>query len=161
MHHFTVQQLCGPQAVRCLAENAASMLEMHYSAFCRLLSIDPTLPDKYLWNPSDFGYQITRRRNFFRNYDDFESIHSPTLVCGDHFGPLLRQNGETVPFALLLRGTRFPMESYEPLGHYINLMRWSGTMIFGMARLTLPNLWRSAPRTFLNVNGKLSSPSFP
>ena len=79
------------------------MLEMHYSAFCRLLSIDLTLPDKYLWNPSDFGYQITRRRNFFRNYDDVESIHSPTLVFGDHFGPLLRQNGETVAFAPLLR----------------------------------------------------------
>ena len=29
---FTVQQLCGPQAVRFLAENAASMLEMHYRA---------------------------------------------------------------------------------------------------------------------------------
>ena len=37
---FTVQQLCGPQAVRFLAENAASMLEMHYRAFCRLLNID-------------------------------------------------------------------------------------------------------------------------
>ena len=71
---FTVQQLCGPQAVRFLAENAASMLEMHYRAFCRLLNIDPTPSDKYLWNPSDFGYQITRRRNFFRNFDDVESI---------------------------------------------------------------------------------------
>ena len=35
-------------------------------------------------------------------------------------------------------GTRFPMESYEPLGHYINRMLWFGTMIFGMARLILP-----------------------
>ena len=32
---FTVQQLCGPSAVRFVAENAASMLEMHYKAFCR------------------------------------------------------------------------------------------------------------------------------
>ena len=80
---FTVQQLCGPQAVRFLAENAASMLEMHYRAFCKLLNIDPMRPDKYLWNPSDFGYQITRRRNFFRNFDDVESIPSPTLVFGD------------------------------------------------------------------------------
>ena len=40
---FTVQQLCGPQAVRFLAENAASMLEMHYRAFCKLLNI--------LWRP--------------------------------------------------------------------------------------------------------------
>ena len=100
---FTVQQLCGPQAVRFLAENAASMLEMHYRAFCKLLNIDPMPPDKYLWNPSDFGYQITRRRNFFRNFDDVESIPSPTLVFGDHFGPLLRQNGDMIPLAPLLR----------------------------------------------------------
>ena len=89
---FTVQQLCGPQAVRFLAENAASMLEMHYRAFCRLLNIDVMPPDKYLWNPSDMGYQITRRRNFFRNFDDVEGIPSPTLIFGDQFGPLLRQN---------------------------------------------------------------------
>ena len=44
---FTVQQLCGPKAVRFLAENAASMLEMHYRAFCKLLNIDP-MPPKYL-----------------------------------------------------------------------------------------------------------------
>ena len=100
---FTVQQLCGPQAVRFLAENAASMLEMHYRAFCRLLDIDLMPSDKYLWNPSDFGYQITRRRNFFRNFNDVESIPSPALIFGDQFGPLLRQNGETIPFAPLLR----------------------------------------------------------
>ena len=58
---FTVQQLCGPQAVRFLAENAASMLEMHYRAFCRL------------------------------------------LIFGDQFGPLLRQDGEVIPLAPLLR----------------------------------------------------------
>ena len=100
---FTVQQLCGPQAVRFLAENAASMLEMHYRAFCRLLNIDVMPPDKYLWNPSDKGYQITRRRNFFRNFDDVEGIPSPTLIFGDQFGPLLRQNEEVIPLAPLLR----------------------------------------------------------
>ena len=100
---FTVQQLCGPQAVRFLAENAASMLEMHYKAFCKLLNIDPMPPDKYLWNPSNFGYQVTRRRNFFRNFEDVESIPSPTLVFGDRYGPLLRPNGDTIPFAPLLR----------------------------------------------------------
>ena len=100
---FTVQQLCGPQAVRFLAENAASMLEMHYKAFCRLLNIDVMPPDKYLWNPSYMGYQITRRRNFFRNFDDVEGIPSPTVIFGDQFGPLLRQNGEVIPLAPLLR----------------------------------------------------------
>ena len=100
---FAVQQLCGPQAVRFLAENAASMLEMHYRVFCRLLNIDVMPPDKYLWNPSDMGYQITRRRNFFRNFDDVEGIPPPTLIFGDQFGPLLRQNGEVIPLAPLLR----------------------------------------------------------
>ena len=62
------------------------MLDIHYRAFCKLLNIDPKPPDKYLWNLSNFGYQITRRRNFFRNFDDVESILSPTLVFGDHYG---------------------------------------------------------------------------
>ena len=100
---FTVQQLCGPQAVRFLAENAASMLGIHYQAFCRLLNIEPDPPDKYLWNPSDFGYPLTRRRNFFRNFDDVESIVSPAPVFDDHFGPLLKPNGDLVPLAPLLR----------------------------------------------------------
>ena len=59
--------------------------------------------DKYLWNPSDMGYQIARRRNFFRNFDDVEGIPFPTLTFGDQFGPLLRQNGEAIPFVPLLR----------------------------------------------------------
>ena len=79
------------------------MLEMHYRAFCKLLNIDPMPPDKYLWNPSAFGYQITRRRNFFRNFEDVERIATPTSVFGDHFGPLLRPNGDTIPLAPLLR----------------------------------------------------------
>ena len=121
------------QAVRFLAENVASMLEMHYRAFCRLLNIDLTPPDKYLWNLSDIGYQIARRRNFFRNFDDVEGIPSPTLIFGDHFGPLLRQNGEMIPL-----GIRFPTESCGRLGHYISHMHWFGTMPFGMARPTSP-----------------------
>ena len=135
---FTVQQLCGPQAVRFLAENAASMLEMHYRAFCKLLNIDPTFPDKYLWNPVDFGYQITRRRNFFRNFDDVESIPSPTLVFGDHFGPLLRQNGEIIPLAPLLR-TRDTLPNgiiraswtlYQPHALVWNYDYWGGKANF-------------------------------
>ena len=57
-------------------------------------------PEKYLWNPSDFGCQITRRRNFFPNFDDVESIHSSILVFG---APLLKPNGDMIPLALLLR----------------------------------------------------------
>ena len=134
------------------------MLEMHYRAFCKLLNIDPTSPDKYLWNPSDFGYQITRRRNFFRNFDDVEEIPSPALVFGDHLGPLLRQNGEMIPLASLLR-TRDTLltESYGRLGYYISRMLCFGTLPFGMERLPLRQKWRLEPRIFLDVNG---NPSF-
>ena len=97
---FAVQQACGPQAVRFSVENAASMLDIHYKAFCKLLNIAPMPPEKYLWNPYDFGYQITRKRNFFRN---FESIRARSSFFGKSYGPLLRENGDWTPFAPLLR----------------------------------------------------------
>ena len=137
---FTVQQLCGPQAVRFLAENAASMLDIHYRAFCKLLNIDPEPPDKYLWNPSNFGYQITRRRNFFRNFDDVESILSPTLVFGDHYGPLLRPNGDIIPLAPLLR-TRDTLPNgiiraswtlYQPHALVWDYAYWNGKDVFAL-----------------------------
>ena len=155
---FTVQQLCGPQAVRFLAENAASMLEMHYRAFCKLLNIDPMPPHKYLWNPSKFGYQVTRRRNFFRNFDDVENILSPTLVFGDQYGPLLRPNGDTIPLAPLLR-TRDTLPNgiiraswtlYQP-----HALVW---VLTGMERVFLPQKWLLEPITFPDANG---NPSFP
>ena len=68
VHHFHSTATMWFSGIRFLGENAASMLEMHYRAFCKLLNIDPTSPDKYLWNPSDFGYQITRRRIFFSKF---------------------------------------------------------------------------------------------
>ena len=76
VHHFSrYSNYVVLKAVRFLAENAASMLEMHYRAFCKLLNIDSDVTlTSTLWNPSDFGYQITRRRNFFRNFDDVEEI---------------------------------------------------------------------------------------
>ena len=91
-----------------------------------------------LWNPSDFGYQITRRRNFFRNFDDVENIPSPTLVFGDHFGPLLRQNGEMIPLAPLLR-TRDTLPNgimraswtlYQPHALVWNYAFWNGKANF-------------------------------
>ena len=135
-----MQQLCGPQAVRFLAENAASMLDIHYRAFCKLLNIDPKPPDKYLWNPSNFGYQITRRRNFFRNFDDVESILSPTLVFGDHYGPLLRPNGDIIPLAPLLR-TRDTLPNgiiraswtlYQPHALVWDYAYWNGKDMFAL-----------------------------
>ena len=128
----------GPLGFRFLAENAASMLEMHYRAFCKLLNIDPMPPDKYLWNPSNFGYQVTRRRNFFRNFDDVESTPSPTLVFGDQYGPLLRPNGDTIPLAPLLR-TRDTLPNgiiraswtlYQPHALVWNYAYWNGKVNF-------------------------------
>ena len=100
---FAIQQLCGPGAVRFLAENAASMLEFHYLAFCKLLNINPEPSDGYLWNPASIGYEITRRRNFFRNFNDCERITSPTRVFGKEYGPLIKRTGELIPLAPLLR----------------------------------------------------------
>ena len=114
------------------------LLEMHYLAFCKLLNIDPMPPDKYLWKRTNFGYQVTRRRNFFRNFDDVEEIPSPALVFGDHFGPLLRQNGEMIPLAPLLR-TRDTLPNgiiraswtlYQPHALIWNYAFWNGKANF-------------------------------
>ena len=130
---FTVQQLCGPQTIRFLAENAASMLEIHYRAFCKLLNIGPEPPDNTFGIPP-----ITRRRNLFRNFDDVESILSPTWVFGHHYGPLLRANGDIVPLAPLLRTRdtlpnrviRVSWTLYQPHALVWDYAYWNGKEMF-------------------------------
>ena len=76
----TMQQLVFPAAVRYLVENGASMQQIHLDAFCRLLRLPPDQHGRYVWDPCDFGFQITRRRNYFRNFDDVEDSargHTP------------------------------------------------------------------------------------
>ena len=86
---YALQRLLGPAAVMYLVENAASMLQIHLDSFCQLLGLPVDQHGRYMWDPWDFGFQITRKRNFFRNYDDVEDIEFPTLVFGQEFGPLM------------------------------------------------------------------------
>ena len=98
-----MQRLVGPTAVRYLVENAASMLQIHLDAFCQLLRIPVDHHGRYVWDPCDFGFEVTRRRNYFRNFDDIEEIGIPTRVFESEVGPLIDQAGKCIPFAPLLR----------------------------------------------------------
>ena len=98
-----MQRLVGPTAVRYLVENAASMLQIHLDAFCQLLRIPVDYHGRYVWDPCDFGFEVTRRRNYFRNFDDIEEIGIPTRVFESEIGPLIDQAGKCIPFAPLLR----------------------------------------------------------
>ena len=100
---YTVQIAAGPAAVRFLVENAGSMQKMHLEAFCKLLSL-PLMHDRdYIWDPAQYGYLITRCRNFFRNYSDKEPVGPPPAVFNDRIGPLVDSSGRSIPFAPLLR----------------------------------------------------------
>ena len=120
---YAMQRLVGAEAVRYLVENAASMLQIHLDAFCRLLGLPVDQKGRYVWDPWDFGFQITRRRNYFRNFDDTEEIGSPTQVFDHNYGPLVDQSGNNVPFAPLLR-TRESLP-YGPLERPADLGRTS------------------------------------
>ena len=138
---YAMQQLAGPAAVRYLVENAASMLQIHLDAFCQLLGLPLDQHGRYIWDPWDFGFQITRRGNFFRNFDDIEDIELPTLVFGHDFGPLVDQCGNNVPFAPLLRTRevlpygmlRSSWTLYQPHALVWNYAFWNGRTSFGKA----------------------------
>ena len=57
-----MQRLVGTEAVRYLAENAASMLQIHLDAFCRLLGLPVDQKRRYGWDPWDFGGCWTAKR---------------------------------------------------------------------------------------------------
>ena len=57
----------------------------------------------YIWDPAQYGYLITRCRNFFRNYGDKEPFDPPPVVFSDRIGPLVDSSGRSIPFAPLLR----------------------------------------------------------
>ena len=133
-----LQRLLGPAAVRYLVENAASMLQIHLDSFCQLLGLPLDQHGRYIWDPWHFGFQITGKRNFFRNYDDIEDIESPMLVFGPDFGPLIDQDGNNVPFAPLLRTRevlpygmlRSSWTLYQPHALVWDYSYWNGP-IFG------------------------------
>ena len=100
---YTVQFAVGPSAVRFLVENAGSMQKIHLEAFCKLLSLPFRQDREYIWDPAQYGYLITRCRNFFRNYGDKEPVAPPPVVFNDRIGPLVDSSGRSIPFAPLLR----------------------------------------------------------
>ena len=46
-------------------------------AFCQLLRLPMDQHGHYVWDPCHFGFQITRWRNYFRNFDDVDEIGVP------------------------------------------------------------------------------------
>ena len=136
-----MQRLVGPTAVRYLVENAASMLQIHLDAFCQLLRIPVDYHGRYVWDPCDFGFEVTRRRNYFRNFDDIEEIGIPTRVLESEVGPLIDQAGKCIPFAPLLRTRevlpygiiRASWTLYQPHALVWNYAFWNGRINFGKA----------------------------
>ena len=136
-----MQRLVGPTAVRYLVENAASMLQIHLDAFCQLLRIPVDYHGRYVWDPCDFGFEVTRRRNYFRNFDDIEEIGIPTRVFESEIGPLIDQAGKCIPFAPLLRTRevlpygiiRASWTLYQPHALVWNYAFWDGRINFGKA----------------------------
>ena len=136
-----MQRLVGPAAVRYLVENAASMLQIHLDAFCQLLRIPVDYHGRYVWDPCDFGFEVTRRRNYFRNFDDIEEIGIPTRVFESEVGPLIDQAGKCIPFAPLLRTRevlpygiiRASWTLYQPHALVWNYAFWDGRINFGKA----------------------------
>ena len=137
----SMQRLVGPAAVRYLVENAASMLQIHLDAFCQLLRIPADSHGRYVWDPCEFGFEVTRKRNYFRNFDDIEEIGIPTRVFESEVGPLIDQAGKCTPFAPLLRTRevlpygiiRASWTLYQPHALVWNYAFWNGRINFGKA----------------------------
>ena len=120
-----MQELGQAQNVRYLIENAGSMMDLHYHAFCELLdwlhSQKPvsfgaplTMVAKEISFPCDTSVftlcsdqskhtGITRKRNFFRNNDDMQEIGRPHPPQFDEGGPLLTREGKAIILSPLLR----------------------------------------------------------
>ena len=99
----TMQVLVGTSAVRFLVENAGSMKPVHYVAFCRLLGLPREPPGQYIWDLAKYTPFISRKRNFFRNFLDFEPVQDIPDFFDQGCGPLLDQKGHIIAFAPLLR----------------------------------------------------------
>ena len=102
-----MQEIAGIERVRYLIENAGSMVELHFHAFCELLGLSRQPKDQYLWGPADHGYPITRKRKFFRSHQDKQDIINKPLVEFDSGGPLLSREQKAITLAPLLRTREF------------------------------------------------------
>lgn len=99
----SMQVLCGCQAIRFLVENAGSMKDVHFVAFCKLLNLPYEPFHRYIWDVAMHTPFVTRKRNFFRNADDSEPIVDLQPWTEENEGPLLLPGGQVIPFAPLLR----------------------------------------------------------
>ena len=161
----TMQVLAGTAAVRFLVENAGSMKPVHYVAFCRLLGLPHDPPDRYIWDLAKHTPFISRKRNFFRNFLDFEPVGDIPNFFDQSCGPLLDHKGQVVAFAPLLRTRevhRFGIchsswTLYQPHALVWDYEFWGGKTAFSSAcRLVsgkIPCLcWdRIIPPPFLDV----------
>ena len=98
-----MQELVKVQNVRFLVENAGSMVDLHYQAFCQLLGLSPEPKSRYLWDPADHGFGITRKRIFFRGHDDCQEISEPQGLNLNQGGPILLQPNKPITLPPLLR----------------------------------------------------------
>lgn len=99
-----MQVLVGCSSVRFLVENAGSMKDVHFVAFCKLLGLPYEQPfDQYTWDLAKFTCFITGKRNFFHNAVDVEPIVDLRSWHLEDCGPLLTISGKTIAFAPLLR----------------------------------------------------------
>ena len=79
------------------------MVDLHYQAFCTLLGLPSEPKSRYLWDPSEHGYGVTRKRNFFRGHDDSQAIQRSTGLNLTQGGPLLLQSKKPITLPPLLR----------------------------------------------------------
>ena len=62
--HSSHADLATPGNVRFLVENAGSMVDLHYQAFCTLVGIPSEPKNAYLWDPADHGFGINEEAEF-------------------------------------------------------------------------------------------------
>ena len=131
------------------------MQKMHLEAFCKLLSL-PLMHDRdYIWDLAQYGYLVTRCRNFFRNYSDKEPVGSPPILSMRELDRLLI--ALDAAFLLLLccePGLLYLTVLYAPPGHFISHMPLYGTMDIGERDMILEDKLESSQTKFQISSGK-------
>ena len=133
-----MQDLVTNRNIRFLVENAGSMVDLHYQAFCELLGLPTEPKSQYLWDPADHGHGITRKRNVFRGHDDSQPIQGMYRLAPTQGGPLLLQPGKPITLPPLLRTRKLlPFEVcwsswtlYQPCALIWDYDFWGGPEAF-------------------------------
>ena len=149
-----MQDLVKVNNVRFLVENAGSMVDLHYQAFCKLLGLPLEPKSQYVWDPADsadFGFGVTRKRNFFRAHEDSQTITEPRGPDFTQGGPLLSTTKPTSLPPLLRTRKLLPFE-----------VCWSSTLYQPCALIWEYDFWGGCDAFSQRVpsgNGKI--PSLP